>query len=528
MRGNVRIVKVLVLIFCLCLLSPNLYLLAFEVEPKPPTVSMDFQDANLKDVLKIFSIQSGLNFIASEAVRDRKITLYLDNVPLDKTMDKLFAANNLTYELDKDSNIFIVKDLGTPKTETVTKIFYLKHATVSSSSLKEEMSNYMKSSEGEQDEGSVEGGKWSMEKESGITSAVKKLLSENGSVMEDFRTNSLIVTDTPRNIEVITRVIASLDISIPQVLLEVEMLDVSKNVVDKLGVDWPTTLLSFTVPGSRETKFPFGSKGTSGSGRTLDPDAGVFGGPGSTGWDFGAWDATHFGPSILTVLGATLTLDFLRTQTDTKFLARPKLLTLNNEPAEIRIATSESIGIKTTSSGPSGGIATTSTEAERTETGVVLRVTPQINSETGEVTMFIYPKVAEAVGGNTITSAGNSYVFRDPEERSTKSMVRVKDGETVVIGGLIREEKYDVEEKLPILGDIPLLGALFRHKGGTSDKNKERELLVFITPHIMKDNINDVKLVQNKTALPKREQGVVSGISREVKIKNSLDKFERE
>ena len=74
------------------------------------TISMDFKDAGLKDILKVFSMQSGLNFIASQAVEDRKITLYLDKVSVNEAMDNLFKANNLSYELDADSKIIIVKD----------------------------------------------------------------------------------------------------------------------------------------------------------------------------------------------------------------------------------------------------------------------------------------------------------------------------------------------------------------------------------------------------------------------------------
>ncbi|MDD4894428.1 MAG: secretin and TonB N-terminal domain-containing protein, partial [Candidatus Omnitrophica bacterium] len=82
------------------------------------TISMDFQDANLKDILKLFSIQSGLNFIASEDVQNRRITLFLDKVTIKEAMDKLFKANDLSYELDPDSKIFIVKDWGSPQAQT--------------------------------------------------------------------------------------------------------------------------------------------------------------------------------------------------------------------------------------------------------------------------------------------------------------------------------------------------------------------------------------------------------------------------
>lgn len=504
-------VGLFVFMFSLCLWLPELNADTkpiFPEEDQEPLISMDFQDANLKDILKVFSIQSGLNFIASEAVRDRKITLYLDKVPLSNAMDKLFKANNLAYELDKKDNIFIVKEMG--KTiETVTKVFYLKYATVSSSSLKEEMSSQIKAEAGGGGGGE---GKWKVETDVGITTAVKKLLSEAGSVIEDFRTNSLIVIDVPAHMEIISQLITSLDVSVPQVLLEVEMLDVSKNVVDKLGMDWADagSFAMQVISAARMTTFPLSMFAP------LDGIAGLT----------SAGDNTQkFTPGDLSFpTTLKLVFDYLRTRTDTKFLARPRLLTLSNETAEIRIATDETIGVTQTTSTVVGG-ATTAT-AERTETGVLLRVTPQVNAEAGEITMFIYPKVAEAIASTIQSDLGS---FRDPEERSTKTMVRVKDGETVIIGGLIRNEFVRTDRRVPFLGDIPLIGALFRHKGGTSsvpDKNKERELLVFITPRIVKDT--DVKLAQaRKVAVPEREQETTSVFDRQTAIKASLNNFEK-
>lgn len=537
MKINIRLCVFITVVFF------SLWLSKLNADPSvtlpdnEPEVSMDFQDANLKDIMKILSIQSGLNFIASEGVQDRKVTLYLDKVPLNKAMDKLFKANNLSYELYKDSNIFIVKDLGKIQTETITKVFYLKHATVSSSSLKEEESNQLKqcsstagASSGSGSSGSGSG-KWAVEEDTGITKAVKKLLSEVGFVIEDFRTNSLIVTDTPMRMSVVSKVIASLDVQVPQVLLEVEMLDVSKNTVDKLGVNWPTSIASLDVTGARVTSFPF-------SGNKANSDKFAFSditSP-SGNWNFTSLNGNHFTPSIFTFIGANLTLDFLRSQVDTKFLARPKILTLNNEPAEIKITTQEAIGIKTSTTSATAG--TSSVEAERTETGVSLRVTPQVNSDTGEITMMIYPKVSEAVQGNTFTNGTTTFNFRDPEERSTKSVVRMRDGETVVIGGLIRNESQRQETRLPVLGSIPIIGFLFKHSGGTDanpDKNKVRELLIFITPRIIKDtaavntaqapNMEIVKA--SNRAIAAREQANDSGLGRSTSMSSVLNNFEK-
>jgi len=475
-------------------------------------ISMDFQDASLKDILKVFSIQSGLNFIASQAVQDRVVTLYLDQVPLSKAMDNLFKANNLSYELDPDSRILIVKDWGEPGLERITKIFNLKYASVSSSKILLQIDNII--SDEESGSGSEEEAELT-----GITEAVIDLLSEQGSVVDDTRTNSLVVTDIPSRMAIIEDVIASLDVATPQVMLEVEMLDVSKNTVDKLGIDWPSSLLQLDTSTTSKMVNLFGEYGTNPKGWTMGIEDTTAG-----GWEVSDWTAKNFGPTILSVLKTELTLEFLKTRTDTKFLARPRILTQNNIPAEIRIATQETIGIKETTTSAEGTGSTTQ-EAEREETGVILRVTPQINVDTGEITMFIYPKVAETVAGSIIVSGGSNFNFRDPEERSTKSVVRIKDGETVVIGGLIRNEFSQVESKIPILGDIPLLGYLFRHKGSDNDKNKERELLIFITPHIIKDT--ETMLAQGKKIrLPEREQNLATGADRELLINNTLNIFE--
>ena len=500
-----------IFIFSLCLPAAKL-----NADPKifsdelEKTISMDFQDASLKDILKAFSIQSGLNFIASEALQDRKITLYLNQVPLDKAMDKLFKANNLSYELDRDANIFIVKDWGRLQVETITRVFYLKYATVSSSSLKEEMSRNMSSATSSATGGAGGGGsgKWAIEEDSGITKAIKRLLSENGSVVEDFRTNSLIVTDTPSRISVIAQTIKALDVAVPQVMLEVEMLDVSKSTVDKLGVKFgqtPIALNTIWQGASVPSKFPFGS--------FINPSKSLT--DGLFGINTGAKESPVSTYSIM--------LDFLKTQTDTKYLARPRILTLNNETAEIKITTQETVGVIPTTTTAEGSSTAKEGQPERVETGVTLRVTPQVNPDTGEITMFIVPSVKDTTTSTFLVSGSTSQYFKDPEERSTKSMVRIKDGETVIIGGLLRHETVQTITKLPILGDIPLLGAFFRHKD--KSKDKERELLIFITPRII--NEKDIKLAQTKKVTLPREQGTVSGVNRESSINASLNSFEK-
>jgi type II secretory pathway component GspD/PulD (secretin) len=472
-------------------------------------ISMDFKDADLKTVLKIFSEQAGLNFIASEAVQDRKITLFLDNVPLQEAMNKIMSANNLTYVLDPGSNIFVVKEWGKPAIETITKVYYLRYTRFKTSNLQKVIDagpspassssggggGAMGASTGSSGGGSPGGG-------SDLAESIKGVLTSNGKVIQDARTNSLIVTDVPTQFDVIDKVVSLLDVPTPQVMIEVEMLDVDKKVADQMGVDTSQHLLQVTGAAT-STKFPFFNDtlarlGTATTGNTFT---------------YGTLSASVF----------QATLDLLTTDTRTKVLARPRILTLSNESAQIQIATNEAIGLKTTQQSGQGSTVQTS-EAERFQTGVILNVTPQVDPSTGTVTMFVQPTVAVAKTGGTF----GGQTFKDPETRSSSTTLMVKDGETIVVGGLIRTDETTTIKKVPIFGDIPIVGAAFRHKDKSSE---ERELIVFITPHIVNHD-NAVVYAKGDIPLPgnlpggllRREQ--MSAISKNEAVDKMLERWD--
>ncbi|MBU2541123.1 MAG: secretin and TonB N-terminal domain-containing protein [Candidatus Omnitrophica bacterium] len=496
LKGNYRIKMLsigIVVYLSLFLFVPKIYsddLPAWQniiFEDETQKISMDFKEANLKDVLKIFSQQAELNFIASSAIEDRKITLYLNNVPVDEALDKLLRANNLGYERDSYSDIFIVRDKGESAIETETRVFYLKYARVPSSRLSREIESAASDTE------DASGGT-SASNEFNIVEAIRRLLSLHGNIVEDARTNSLIVTDIHSRFAVIENTIAKLDISIPQVAIEVEMLDINQNVLDELGVKFANAdLLSFTGP-SAETDFLFNKN------RANAPTS----------------QETHFG--ILSAERLILTLELLKTRTDTKFLARPRLLTLSNETSEIKITADEAIGVTTETAAAGGTTGSITETAERAETGISLRVTPQVNITSGEIIMLLETKVIEAKTGS-ITLGGN--ILKDPEVRGTKSIVMVNDGETVVIGGLIRTTDSQTKKRVPFLGDIPFLGALFRHREGDT---KNRELIIFITPRVVKSG--GVPLIQSAGRFinNEREQGPLGSSSDEVD--KALTEFE--
>jgi len=451
------------------------------------TISMDLKGANLNDVLKIFSQQSGMNFIAASEVADQTVNLYLDKVPVEEALERILAANSLTYELQEGGNIFVVKKLTKPDIELITRVYPLKHATIPSSKLNSTLSEF-------ESAGSSSG--INSENE-GIVSAIKAILSENGRVIEYARTNSLVVTDIPSQFDLIERTIKYLDIRVPQILIEVEMLDISKDTSELLGAKWGDSPMAFTG-GSKRGLFPFDFDNI-----IEDNIASTDRIPGAATefleeQDLGDKDA-RYSTSNVSFEGLTFILQFLRTQTDTRSLARPRILTLNNETAEIRISTDEAIGLQSSVTGADAGTEAT-TEAERANTGIILTVTPQANLVTGEIVLAIEPKVIQASSATGFVGAEN---FQNTEERGSKSILRVTDGDTIIIGGLLRSEVSDVRQHVPVMSKLPILGAAFRHK----DKSEEeRELIIFITPQILEENFtNEFSSKKPNTIIRERE-----------------------
>ena len=324
--------------------------------------------------------------------------------------------------------------------ETITKIFPLQYARVKGYEL---VSSNVSSG-------------------TGIKDVMEKLITTYGNVVEDSRSNSLVITDLPTQFEIIERAIEELDIKLPQVMIEAEIIETSVDLIDKLGIAWGSSGGDFASAfgAARSATFPF-----------TKPQ-----GMGKVGAD-GAPMSLYTGYISATNLGGTLTM--LKTDTDTRTLARPRILTLNNETAEINITAETAVASLTTTTA-SEGISTSIISAERVETGISLKVTPQINKK-GEITMGIEPSVV-----NTKASSFFPGTFVDPQTRSAKTTVTVFDGQTIVIGGLINTEDSKSLRKVPWFSDIPLVGNLFRKK---NDTTLDKELIIFITPHLVDSGI---------------------------------------
>jgi type IV pilus assembly protein PilQ len=442
------------------------------------TISLDLENARLIDVLKMLSQQTGLNFISTEAVKGRRITLYLQNTPFKKAMDIVFKANNLNYDFYPEAEIFVIKEMGKPATELKTKIYHLKYARVMNSNMQSEIDQILKATEESDSEGEEGGGGLGQTNEkTGIKEVIEQSLSELGRASVNSASNSIIVVDVPSQFPIIEDVINRLDIPPQKVMIEVEILDVSKDVVDKLG-------------------FKYGGDAVDGIAGSFQPFPDTFSpNKGPIPWRTSIFDFTDI----------DIFAQLYKQDTTAKILARPRIMTLNNETAEIDIITDEVVGVKIDRDVETGSLE--SKEERRISdvsnfkgAGVTLRVTPQINSLTDEITLIIYPSVVDTSDSSFTDEEGVPY--KNIQDRSTRSVVRLRDGETLLLGGLIKNDDKETVTKIPFLSDIPLLGALFRHKStaGTGD----RELMVFLTPKIIEDT--SFRRTKGSAAILKREQ----------------------
>ncbi|MCK4912654.1 MAG: hypothetical protein KAS05_02925 [Candidatus Omnitrophica bacterium] len=460
-------------------------------------ISLDLESAQLVDVLKMLSQQIGLNFISTEAVRGRIITLYMQEVPLREAMDIIFEANNLTYDYYSDSNVFVIKELGKPTLELKTKIYQLKYVRVSSSKMEKEVANMLKSDDSEEGEAAEEVD----DSETGIAGAVESVLTEFGKLTEDPITNSLIIVDVPIQFPLIDRIISELDVSPVKILIEVEMMDVAKSHLDQMGFNFENGLTAAFTMGSRETRFPWDNRFFHPVG--INTDASELGGAEPT-------------LSTLDLSDFTTVMQFLTEDTETKFIARPKILTLANETAEVNLTLNEVIGVTTTNNED----GTTTQEIERENTGTSLRVTPQVNMDTDEITLVVDVFNKESLDSNIQIEGMTSGFVKNVEERSTKSILRLKAGETLLIGGLLKKEESETITKIPFLGDLPLIGRAFRYRNQPKTDNINRELLVFLTPRILRDTGGFV----GKAKTLVREQ---NNFQKESSMKIALDRHNR-
>lgn len=269
-----------------------------------------------------------------------------------------------------------------------------------------------------------------------------------GSVKVDTQTNKVIVNDYPEKIIEISRIIKEFDEKIPQVLIESKIVEITLSDEFKMGIDWEYWL-----------KKNVDLKGVFGLGATTVGKVVV--GTMTTVDETGEYRAV---------------VEALKTIGTTNTLSTPRIAVTNNQEAKILVGTKEPYATQTTVTGE-GGTVTTAESITFVDVGIKLYVTPTINKD-GFITMKVRPEVS-STGTPYPTARGEKIPVVSTTEAETT--VTVKDGATIVIAGLMKDKKGKTVDKIPLLGDIPLLGIFFKKTQETITKT---ELVIFLTPHL--------------------------------------------
>jgi general secretion pathway protein D len=378
-------------------------------------ITIEFRDAPMKQVFDIISRRSGLNFIFDKDVKtDTRTTILLKNSTVESAIYFLLMTNQLEQQV-MDANTILIYPNTAAKLkdyqETVVRTFYLSNAEAKT-----------------------------------VANTLKTILKSRD-VVADEKLNLVILRDSADAVKLAEKIVAMQDQAEPEVMLDVEILEIKRSRLLELGVEWPTTV-GLTVLNANKTATPL----------TLR--------------DLDFINRSYIGVSSL---GANININ--KTDGDTNLLASPRIRVRNKEKAKVVIG--EKVPVITTTVSPgTGGFAYES--VSYVDVGLTLNAEPTIylNNEVG---IRIALEVSNLVNQIQTKSGTTAYQIGT---RQASTFLQLKDGENQVLAGLINSEERSTANRVPGLGDIPILGRLF---GSQTDDKQKTEIVLSITPHLVRN-----------------------------------------
>ncbi|MBY5923225.1 type IV pilus secretin PilQ [Ferrimonas balearica] len=406
-------------------------------------LSMNFQDVPVRTVLQIIADHNKFNLVTTENVSGN-LTLHLDKVPWDQALDMILKIRGLDKRIE--GNILLVA----PREELAAQESLELRAAQEVREVAPLFSEYLQINYAK-----------AVDIAALLDGENNSLLSERGSVSVDERTNTLLIHDTAERLEDIHRLVDILDIPVKQVVIESRMVTVRDNINEELGIRWGISDqqgdkgTAGTLPGAEDIAngiIPSLNDRLNVNLPVVEPAGSI------------AFHVAKLGDGTL----LDLELSALERENKGEIIASPRLTTANQFTAFIEQGT-EIPFVQSTSSGA------TSVEFKKAVLG--LTVTPQI---TPDNRIVLDLTVTQDTRGETVQTATGPAVAIDTQRISTQ--VLAKNGETIVLGGIFQQQQLNTVSKVPVLGDIPLVGVLFRN---TQDFTEKKELLIFVTPKIV-------------------------------------------
>ncbi|MEZ9959286.1 type IV pilus secretin PilQ [Vibrio cyclitrophicus] len=421
------------------------------LEKEGKLISINFQDIPVRNVLQLIADYNDFNLVVSDSVAGN-LTLRLDGVPWQQVLDIILQVKGLDKRVD--GNVILVA----PKAELDLR----EQQALEKSRLEEELGelkseiikiNFAKAT----DIADMIGGEGAV-----------SMLSDRGSITIDERTNSMLIRELEENIAVIRGIIESLDIPVKQVQIEARIVTVTEGNLDELGVRWGVSSNngSFTVGGSIEGNHPsqIAPYDDNGGNSAIDDYLNVNLGATSPNASSIAFQVAKLGSDTL----LDLELSALQQESKAEIISSPRLITTNKKPAYIEQGT-EIPYLESSSSG--------ATSVAFKKAVLSLKVTPQI---TPDNRLVLDLSVTQDRPGQVVKTGTGEAVAIDTQRIGTQ--VLVNNGETVVLGGIFQHSVSSTVDKVPLLGDLPVLGALFRRSYENVGKS---ELLIFVTPKVV-------------------------------------------
>ncbi len=397
-------------------------------------ISIEANDAEIRDIIKFISDESGVNLVLHDEVKG-KLSLKLRQIPWDQALVVIMKTHKLGYS--RQGQILRIARLDDLKKEEedFAKAAKLKQ-TILPLYVKMIPVSYAKVDQ--------------------LVTQVQPFLSERGKVIAEPRTSAIVISDIEENIAKIQKLITSLDTPPAQVLIEGKVVEARDTFSRTIGLNWNSTGESIDL-----------GTNTKGGKQTINTTAfrsstGASAGSGTLNFSLGTID-------LLGDLTATLALG--ENVGDVKVLSSPRILTLHNEPAEISQTTQ--IPLLSTNVSTTGQITTSATFKD---IPLKLTVTPQV---TNDASVILAVDVNRGFAGDIVDQASQA---RSINTRAAKTKVIVRNGQTAVIGGIYQTDSSTSETRIPVLADIPVLGWLFKSRQVSREKN---ELMIFLTPRIV-------------------------------------------
>jgi type IV pilus assembly protein PilQ len=427
-------------------------------------LSLNFQNVDVRSLLQVIADFTNLNIITSDSVTG-SITLRLKDVPWDQALDIILQSKGL--DMRKNGNVILVA----PRDELATKEKLDLEARSQIADLEPLRTenfviNYQKADD---------------VKKLLIGDAKQSILSKRGSAVVDVRTNQLFVQDTAQRIEDVRRLLARIDIPVPQVMIEARIVEASDSFSSDIGARIGVTHVGPTswVSSGSGASYTQGSTTSGGSGtNTLTIGTTTITNPNNVNLPAGALNGFNAGSIGLTLFNRSLTnllnleISALELDGRGKVISSPRVVTADKVKASIEQGTE--IPYQSVSAG--GGIG----QVQFRKAVLRLEVTPQI---TPEGAIFLDVKVNKDTPDATVSGSAGIAI----DTKNVVTQVLVENGGTVVLGGIYQQTETVTITRIPVLGEIPFLGNFFKD---TAKTNNRSELLIFITPRVISERVN--------------------------------------